>query len=104
MDHHYIHQKNLNPKTFYENITESNDLSAFIDSTDRTILTKDEVWSTFINSFKTTWLSTAKEFDFMSNKIKFLNYVNTKFEEEINEYNNKKRKFNNNINNQKSTS
>ena len=40
----------------------------------------------------------------MSNKVKFLNYINTKFEEEMNEYNNKKRKFNNNTNNKKSTS
>ena len=100
IDRRYINQRNMNPESFFENVTEANDLSAFIDSTDREILNENRVWSAFTHSFKTQWLTTAKEFDFINDKVKFLNYVNTKFEEEQPENNNKKRKNRNNNDNQ----
>ena len=56
----------------------------FIDFTDRAMLSDEEVWNAFTYSFKLLWLNIAKELDFMNDKTKFLNCVNTKFEEELN--------------------
>jgi len=63
----------MNPEAYHDNIIEANDLSSFIDSTDRIILTDNGIWNAYTYSFKTQWLTTANEFNFINDKFKFLN-------------------------------
>ena len=96
LDRRFKSQKNMNPEACHDDIIEANDLSSFMDSADTTMLTENGIWNAFAHSFKTQWLTAANEFNFIDDKVKFLNFAKTKFEEEKNECLNKKRKYDNN--------
>jgi len=99
MDRRFLEDKTIKPEEFFELFNECNELSYHLESTDRVILDENAMWCAFTNSFKTNWINVATEFDFIDNKNKFLKFITTKFEEELNNEKNKKCKFyNNNFN------
>ena len=100
LERNFLRQKKLQ-NLHFETTNKYNDLISFIDSADTTTLKDDEIWNPHVNSCKMDWAQMPREFDFMDNSSKFLNYANTKFQEEY-EKSAKKRKygtFNDNNNN-----